>query len=165
MVCQRRLTECRHKYEFLWAIFYILWNMLSNLNHCQQSYATRWHMYTHVAFRHILFYRKNILQIRPGQYPNIKKMVFCTAKSTLRLNHNNKCVFFFYSLTPTPGHSFDLDLISEVSICCSQFWPSKFSTVTCSTVPGSRQCGATPYPSGLDLKKKNNIEHNDQTAV
>lgn len=100
------------------------------------------------------FIEKNILQIRPGQCPNIKKRVFCTAKSTLRLNHNNKCVFFFYSLTPTPGHSFDLDLISEVSICCSQFWPSKFSTVTCSTVPGSRQCGATPYPSGLDLKKK-----------
>lgn len=161
-MCQRRLTECRHKNELLWAIFYILWNMLSNLNHCQQSYATRWHMYTHVAFRHILFYRKNILQIRPGQCPNIKKVSFLYRKKYTKIKPQQ--MFFFYSLTPTPGHSFDLDLISEVSICCSQFWPSKFSTVTCSTVPGSRQCGATPYPSGLDLKK-NNIEHNDQTAV
>lgn len=143
MVCQRRLTECRHKNELLWAIFYILWNMLSNLNHCQQSYATRWHMYTHVAFRHILFYRKNILQIRPGQCPNIKKVSFLYRKKYTRLNHNNKCFFLFINTNsrsffwPWPN-IWGLDLLFPVLTIKvfhrDMFYSSRIQTVWSDTV-------------------------------
>lgn len=143
MVCQRRLTECRHKNELLWAIFYILWNMLSNLNHCQQSYATRWHMYTHVAFRHILFYRKNILQIRPGQCPNIKKVSFLYRKKYTKIKPQQQMFFLFINTNsrsffwPWPN-IWGLDLLFPVLTIKvfhrDMFYSSRIQTVRSDTV-------------------------------
>jgi len=38
----------------------------------------------------------------------------------------------------------------SLAIDCSQFCPSKVSTLIAVTVPSSKQCAATPIPSGFE---------------